>query len=132
MIQNDLMSQKDLIRDKDVQTEGQTHETGETSGRAMEIDEEKLEASKDAQIRAMKNLLIHKINALKEVSQHVHRSYLVLEGVEYKCAEDIALLSPLFSTWGPYMKFFDNLVTMLPQKKDPPKITITRSNESSL
>lgn len=56
------------IHDKDVWTKGQTHETGETSGHAIEIDEEKLEASKDAEIRAMNNLLIHKINALRAVS----------------------------------------------------------------
>ena len=91
------------IREKDVQIEDQTHDIGEKLGHAMEIDEEKLEASKDMEIRAMKNLLIHKINAQKLVCQHVHRNYLELEGVEYKCAKPIALLSPLFSTWGPYV-----------------------------
>ena len=80
----------------------------------MEIDEEKLEASKDAEIRAMKNLLIHKINALKVVYQNVHGNYLALEGVEYKFPKEISLLSPLFSTWGSYIQFFDNVVTILP------------------
>lgn len=47
----------------------------------MEIDEENLESSKDVEIGAMKNLLIHKINALKTVSQNVHGSYIALEGV---------------------------------------------------
>ena len=56
------------IREKDVQIEGQTHDTRETLGHPIEIDEENLKNSKDVEIRAMKNLLIHKINALKVAS----------------------------------------------------------------
>lgn len=79
----------------------------------MDIDERYFEASKDTKIRTIKSLLIHKINALKIVSQNVHRSYLALQGEEYRCSEAISLLCPLFNTWGPYTPFFDSFVHML-------------------
>ena len=63
----------------------------------MDIDEEMLEAMKDAEIRTLKNILVRKIGALKITSQNVHGNYIAL-GVEYKCEEPISLLSPLFST----------------------------------
>ena len=90
----------------------------------MDINEENLEAIKDAKIKDLKILLIHRINALKTISQNVHGSYIALEGVEYKCVEAIALLSPLFRKWGSYIHFFNSIITILPQKKDLPKETI--------
>ena len=79
----------------------------------MEVDEEDLGSSKEIEIRTIKNLLIHKINALKLVSQNVHNNHLVLQGAKYRCSEVVALLSPLFTTWGPYTPFFDTLVLLL-------------------
>ena len=43
----------------------------------MVVDEEELESSREMEIITIKNLLIHKINSLKLVSQSVHSNYLV-------------------------------------------------------
>ena len=45
---------------------------------AMEVDEEESECSKEIEIRNINNLLLHKIYALKLVSQNVHSDYIVL------------------------------------------------------
>lgn len=95
------------LHDKHVQIDEWMIEIGEASGHTMEIDEENLEANKDVDIKTMKNLQTHKINALKKISQNVHGNHLALEGVEYKCSYAIGLLTPLLNTWGPYMQFFD-------------------------
>ena len=90
----------------------------------MIVDEEDLESSKDIEIRTTKNFFTHKINALILVSQNVHSNHLILWGAKYNCSEAIALLSPLFTTWGPYSQFFHNIIPMLAQKKDLPKVMI--------
>lgn len=73
------------VYEKELKIEGQNLKIGETSSQLMVIDVEKLEAKKEVEIRAMENFLIHKIDALKLVSQNVHGSYIAFEGVEYKC-----------------------------------------------
>ena len=90
----------------------------------MGVNEEDLDSNKEIEIRTIKNLSAHKVNALKIVSQNVHSNYLVLQGAKYKCSEVVALLSPLFTTWGPYTLFFDNLLPLLAQKNDFPKVII--------
>lgn len=67
---------------------------------------------------------MHKIGALQIVSQNVHNSYISLQGAEFQCLKELALLSPLFTTWGPYTQLFDSLVHLLPQKKELPKAVI--------
>lgn len=57
------------------------------------------------------------------------QQYLVLQGAEYKCSETDSLLSLLFTTWDPYTPFFGNLVPMLAQKKDMPKVKIINTRK---
>ena len=73
--------------------------------------------------------MMHKVGALQNVSQNVHSNYISLQGAEFQCSEALALLSPLFTTWGPFTQFFDILVPLLPQKKELPKVVIINARK---
>lgn len=88
----------------------------------MDIDE--WDGAKEVEIETIKSLMMHKIGALQIVSQNVHNSYISLQGAEFQCSKELALLSPLFTTWGPYTQFFHFLVPLLPQKNKLPKVVI--------
>lgn len=47
----------------------------------MEVDE--LDIGKGVEVRTMTNMMAHKIDVLKRVSQNVHSTYISLQGEEY-------------------------------------------------
>lgn len=107
-LENEVKTWKNIARiaveveDTGIQIDDYASGLGDTSGQPIITDKEEIESSKEIEIRIMQNLLIHKIGSLKHSSQTIHRSYIALHGVEYQCSEAISLLSPLFTTWGPY------------------------------
>ena len=83
-MENEIVALKNIVRsaieieDKGIQKEGHALETEDMIGQAMELDKEEFDSIKETRIKTINNLLTHKVNALKLVSQNMYSSYLIL------------------------------------------------------
>lgn len=76
-------------------------------------------------------MIRHRVETLKNISQHAHTLCVSLQYVEQVCSDALACLSPTFNLWGPYTQFLERLIMLIAKKPNFPNkiITIKESME---
>lgn len=83
------------------------------------------QSDNDSKRIVMNGMVSHRVSILKRISQQAHHMFIVLQNAKYSCNEALTWLTPIFNQWGPYIQFFDRLVSLMARKPDLPNKIIT-------
>lgn len=95
--------------------------------RRMSIDAQSTHQGDDIRIDVLRNMMSHRIEVLKNISQQAHSFYVTLQSVEQFFNKELSWLSPTFNLWGAYIQFLERLIVLMAKKPDfPDKINIVK------
>lgn len=95
-----------LIQIEDVEEEA-------LESRRLRIDCQSTQQGGDIRAIVLRNMMSHRIEVLKNISQQAHSLYITLQSVEKLCNEEISWISCTFNLWGPYAQVLERLIIQM-------------------